>query len=51
MEPMLAIVPKSTIGWVPPLVRLVPWIVTLPDGICDPDAGDTDATLGALFGA
>ena len=48
---MLATVPKSTIGWAPPSWRLVPWIVTLPDGTCAPDVGDTDVTLGALLGA
>ena len=51
MEPMLATVPKSTIGWTPPLVRLAPRMVTLPVGICAPEAGDTDVTVGALLGA
>ena len=51
MEPMLATVPKSTMGATPPLTKLVPWIVTLPEGISGPDAGETDVTVGALVGA
>src|ERR1700722_9963151 len=47
MEPMLATVPKSTMGATPPLVRLAPRIVTLPEGISGPDAGDTDVSVGA----
>ena len=48
MEPMLATVPKSTMGASPPLTKFVPWIVTLPEGISGPDAGETDETVGAL---
>jgi hypothetical protein len=51
MEPMLATVPKSTMGAAPPLMKLVPWIVTLPEGISDPETGETDDTVGALVGA
>ena len=51
MEPMLATVPKSTIGVTPPSSKLVPWIVTLPEGICGPEVGETDVTVGALVGA
>ena len=48
---MLATVPKSTIGWTPPLVRLAPLIVTLRVGISVPEVGDTAVTVGALLGA
>ena len=48
MDPMLATVPKSTMGATPPLMKLVPWIVTLPEGISGPDAGETDVTVGVL---
>ncbi len=31
-EPMLAVVPKSTIGATSSAMKLLPWIVMLPDG-------------------
>ena len=51
MEPMLATVPKSTMGATDPSTKLVPWIVTLPDGISEPEEGETDVTVGAVVGA
>ena len=50
MEPMLATVPKSTIGAAAPSMKLVPWIVTLPEGICGPEVGETEVIVGALSG-
>ncbi len=52
MEPMLATLPKSTIG-APPVTRFVPWMVTLPGGACAcaPEVGETDVTVGAFVGA
>ena len=51
MEPMLATVPKSTIGAAAPSMKLVPWIVTLPEGTCGPEVGETDVTVGGAVGA
>ena len=51
MEPMLTTVPKSTMGATAPSTKLVPWIVTLPEGICGPVEGETDVTVGAIVGA
>ena len=51
MEPMLATVPKSTMGASGPSTKFVPWIVTLPEGTCGPEEGETDVTVGAAVGA
>ena len=50
MDPMLATVPKSTMG-VAPSLKFEPSMVTLPAGTSGPDVCDTDVTVGASVGA